>query len=195
LATSCALIIREGYAAFSLRQVAEAVGIKLATLQYYYPTREALLTATVKRSLKGWRRGFSEIVADASFAPRERLRALLRRNLDYIVDEPETVLLFDVFAMARREDFIRATIERAYLDYRLMFVELFAEIEPAIGKADGMAIATIVTSHMEGLMVFGAPDDPVRSDLGALRRAVDAFADGILQQVRQAGQAACRGSA
>ncbi len=36
------ILVNEGYAELTLRRAAERAGIRLSTLQYYYPTKEKL---------------------------------------------------------------------------------------------------------------------------------------------------------
>ena len=51
VADAIRLITEEGYGEFSLRKVAARNGIKLASLQYHFKTREALLDAVLEQVL------------------------------------------------------------------------------------------------------------------------------------------------
>jgi AcrR family transcriptional regulator len=183
LVTACAAFIADGYAAFSLRQVAAAAGVRLGTLQYYYPTREALLSATIERALKTWRQGFTAVADQTDVPAAERIRRLLHLNLDYIVNTDAASLLFEVFALAQHEPFARTLLQAYYLEYRLMFVRLFREISPELPDDRAMALATLLTSQMEGLMVFTVPDDPAMLPQTPLRSGLDRFAAAVVEML------------
>lgn len=186
LSAAVELLVRDGYAAFSLRQVAKVVGVRLATLQYYFPTRESLLSAAITRSLHGWRMGYSQIADDTTISAAEKLRRILQRNLDYVIDEPAAGLLFEAFAMAKHESFAAGLLSKSYVTYRKMFVALFIELRPDLQGCDAMAIATVAASHTEGVMIFATPDDPAMEALESLRWAIDAFAAAVIRMVESA---------
>ena len=50
--TAEGFIVQGGYNAFSFRDIAEAVGIKSASVHYHYPTKADLVSAVMVRSPK-----------------------------------------------------------------------------------------------------------------------------------------------
>jgi AcrR family transcriptional regulator len=55
------LLIREGSAGFSLRKVAESLGISLGNLQYYFRTRTQVLEALLNEDIGAYRQGMKEL--------------------------------------------------------------------------------------------------------------------------------------
>jgi AcrR family transcriptional regulator len=47
--TARSILVEEGYERLVMREVAQRCGIKLGNLQYYFPTKEALLTTVIER--------------------------------------------------------------------------------------------------------------------------------------------------
>ena len=45
------ILINQGYSKFSLRYTAERSGVRLATLQYYFPTKELLFRAAFEDAM------------------------------------------------------------------------------------------------------------------------------------------------
>lgn len=186
LSVSEQLLLTGGFAAFSMRQVAGASEVSLATLQYYFRTREVLLTATIARALDRWRAGFEAAALDASRPPVERLRELLRLNLEYVFHDRAAPMLLETFALARHEAFAQKLIGRAYVTYRRIITALIVAIEPTSPASDAFAMATVIASHMEGMLVFSSDDDPIRKDEMALRKAIDLFAIAIACALKSA---------
>lgn len=85
---------RDGAAALSLRAVASALGLSSAAIYYYFPNRDAMITALIVdayRALGAWVRA-----ADAADAPlSERLARAMLAYRDWAVAHPaEYALLF-----------------------------------------------------------------------------------------------------
>src|SRR5262245_32569656 len=70
------VLVRDGYADFNLRKVAAEVGVRLATIQHHFATREALLTAAITKALEGWGHAFVRVVAGSGRDPEQQLRSL-----------------------------------------------------------------------------------------------------------------------
>lgn len=75
LQTARQLLIDEGYGQFVLRTVADRCGMKLGNLQYYFPTREALLEALIASEAGRDLEAFRAIKAETEDA-EEQLRRL-----------------------------------------------------------------------------------------------------------------------
>jgi len=67
------MVQQRGFHAFSYRDIAEQVGIKTASIHYYFPTKAHLAEAVVRRVLTGAERGLAAIDTEVSPAP-EKLR-------------------------------------------------------------------------------------------------------------------------
>ena len=95
------LIANEGYAAFTLRAVAARNGIKLASLQYHYRTKEDLLRAIAK-SVQA---EYAERLLDRS-APRAAQNAeqLLDDFVGYVLEENQRPETSDRAAPGEREE-------------------------------------------------------------------------------------------
>jgi TetR/AcrR family transcriptional repressor of nem operon len=70
------LIQRQGYARTTLAEIAEAGGVPLGSLYYYFKTKDEVLVAIVDRRVAGLR----HLLVDTteSHGPRERLEALIQ---------------------------------------------------------------------------------------------------------------------
>lgn len=70
------LIQRQGYARTTLAEIAEAGGVPLGSVYYYFKTKDEVLVAIIDRRVEGLR----HLLADATefVGPRERLETLIQ---------------------------------------------------------------------------------------------------------------------
>lgn len=78
------LLIEEGSAGFSMRKVAQNLGMSLGNLQYHFPTRVTILEELLERDLEAYRKGFEAI-------QHENRRGLdvLKTSIDQILGDSE----------------------------------------------------------------------------------------------------------
>jgi len=70
------LFNERGYASVTLRDIADALGIRQASLYYHFPGgKEALFVEVCEKSLDRHRTGLEEAIRGASSEPRDQLRA------------------------------------------------------------------------------------------------------------------------
>lgn len=81
------LFARRGYIGASLRDLAEMAGVTAAAVYYHYAKKEDLLREIVFDGLEQLSRAVVDALAGAG-TPEERLEALIRTHLGYIVQYP-----------------------------------------------------------------------------------------------------------
>ncbi|MEO6015165.1 MAG: TetR/AcrR family transcriptional regulator [Devosia sp.] len=147
------LIVEKGVEGLRTRDVAERVGINVATMHYHVPTKEALVEL-VAESLQDFFRGQS--IA----RPRAHLSAGERMDLEFVdfreiaLEKPEIMLVFsELIERARRDERIGAAILPLKKKWRQILVDLLTE-----GVSEGSyrtnldpdACATMLMSTMIG---------------------------------------------
>ena len=93
LAAARSLLTREGYAQFSMRNLADAAGLRLANLQYYFPRRDDLVRAILADTGDMYAEAYERILDGASEDPAERFKIVLDYQLKDIF-VPETRRFF-----------------------------------------------------------------------------------------------------
>jgi AcrR family transcriptional regulator len=78
------LIAEHGFEGLRTRDVADAVGVNIATLHYYFPTKESLIRGVVEHAMGRFR---STLAPHGS--PADQLRNHLRAVRKLLADEPE----------------------------------------------------------------------------------------------------------
>jgi AcrR family transcriptional regulator len=119
-----ALLVSHGVERSRLRDVAEAAGVSIGTVQHYFDTRDRLIEElfdwSAERRLRAW-----TDAAPAGGGPWARLVALLEASL------PEPALwrsrIWIEFCAMARDDELRAKLDRFYDAWRPPFREVIGE--------------------------------------------------------------------
>lgn len=163
-----------GYAATSTRAIAEAVGVRQASLYHWFRTKddilEALLSGTVTRPLRwaGW-------VAGLPLTPEVRLHALTHLDCRQLWESPWNLGILYLLPEVRTERFARFHRERDELRGRYRaFSRAVVDALPPPGEDDHVAdpddeIVFRLTETLPNLRAdaTGSADQPLRTaDLG-----------------------------
>jgi AcrR family transcriptional regulator len=163
------LLTRRGAEGVSLRDVADAVGISVGNLQYYFPTRAALLDAVFERHTKM----FSEEL-DALLAPVENPRDKLEVLIDYWLGVQHTEsqsFFWYLWAISAHDERAQEIMDRVYTAPSMMAGWL-REIHPKLSQGDAMRRAGTICSLIEGSGLFvGYGRTPTR-DMKSLQKEI-----------------------
>jgi AcrR family transcriptional regulator len=89
-----ALFRERGYAATSVRDIAQRLNIQGASLYAHVASKEDVLWAIVQRSARHFADATGPIVDDASLAPAGRLRALIRAHVQVVTNDLGNATVF-----------------------------------------------------------------------------------------------------
>ncbi len=174
-----AVMATRGYPQASLKQIAAAAGIAPGLLNYYYPTKDALLVdvvADIDTELNArW-----VAAADAADTPIARINAGFDQAIQDCLERPEFFrLLFDLFAAASSNDAVRDRT-RELLDNFVALVA--AEIEQVDAQLPGplppgLDLAGALAGSFTGILLHSVTrgTDPAGA-FAALREMVLALA-------------------
>lgn len=146
------LLTRRGLEGLSLRAVADAVGISVGNLQYYFPTRAALVDAVFRRHADLFSDELAALTDPAADA-RDRLDTLV----DYWLGVQDTrgqSLFWHLSAISPFDDAARDVMEEVYRTLPRRMAGWIREIHPAIGAGDALRRATAIAAIVEGSGLF-----------------------------------------
>ena len=78
------LFRRKGFAATTVREIAEAAGVWPGSLHYYFPTKESILLALMEQGIASAEEGFRAALEEAE-DPIERIRLAIRNHIRMLV--------------------------------------------------------------------------------------------------------------
>ena len=126
LLTAAARILkRDGYERASVNKIAELAGVSVGSLYQYFPSKEALVAAVIKRHSQQMIEVFSEGLVDLGHLPlNEAARGVVRRAFaSYSVDPAlrkviiEQVPKVDIFRRTQEFDETLALMLRGYFEF------------------------------------------------------------------------------
>ena len=149
LTTSAHLLATKGGVNFSMRTVAEEMGIRLSNLQYYFPTLEKLFTALVENILLMVERKItSALKSDA-----EPMRILIDIVCSELDDVYNCQLMWEIWALSERTEEAHQAIALFYQEYLKKIATLIHIQNPKLNSDNIQRRALIIVSLLEGVWV------------------------------------------
>jgi AcrR family transcriptional regulator len=146
-------VAEAGFEGLRTRDVAAAVGVNVATLHYYFKTKEALIRAVVAHAMGRFRTTF-----DAHGSPGAQLGAHLNGVRRLFRDEPELFAVMGELAQrAARDPAIAAILKETDATWHATIRGLLkhAQAEGSVDAAlDPDATAALVTATFRGIFMF-----------------------------------------
>lgn len=164
------VLVDEGYASFTLRNIARRARITLSTLQHYYPSKEDLFRAVVDKTITDYDRTLKEKSGATDGTAKARLEVII----DYLLQDlrrPETSGFFlELWSRAFRDPYVNELMLRAYRHHRDMLRIAMAPLNPALPGRVAEQRAVMVAALIEGMQLFigaGKPADPALEGIEA----------------------------
>lgn len=164
------LMLKEGYAAVSSRNVAAAVGIQPSLVHYYFSTLDDLFVAVLQRRSDR----IVERMAAAMHSPEP-----MRQWWELASDPHGTALMVELLAAANHRAALKAEVGAIAREVRRMQLEVLDTILPEYGIDPELFPPPLIAAGMQGL-AFSAVQDAVagydtKADeaLAAMARLVD----------------------
>ena len=159
-------IAERGFEGLRTRDVAAEAGVNVATLHYYFPTKESLIKGVVEHAMTRFR-----TTLEPHGSPADQLRNHLRAVRRLMVQEPELATVMGELAMrANRDAAVRVIVDEMFAGWQTTMRGLLrraarngrlrAELD-----SDGTAsliIGTLMSATLSPLSSSGRGDQAVR---------------------------------
>ena len=148
-------LLREGgLDGFSMRRLADRVGIKLASLQYHFRSKGLLMEALIERSAEIYHQDLMRLLRRLGDQPK----ALFEAVIDWMceVNTEGGNLDFQLWALAAHDPIANAALDRYMTSYRELLFELMAAINPKQKAPTRWRRAALISTMIEGsLLIIG----------------------------------------
>lgn len=158
------LIAERGFEGLRTRDVAARAGVNIATLHYYFATKEDLISGVLAAAVKGFRRQEGSDPGLPPADPLVQLRGFLRSRQRQMLENPElfTVLL-ELSTRAIRDPAIRAIMAQTDEEWRAHLADLLrAGLEAGVLRSDldvpAAAAGLVALSKGMHLLMVMRPD-------------------------------------
>jgi AcrR family transcriptional regulator len=151
-------IAQQGYAATSSRDIAKAAGANVASINYHFGSKKALVNAALSQCFGMWNQRVEQAFeAAAGLAPRDQLGAILHAAIDSFTDLRSSVhACVESYAPALRSQELRERLAAGYAAVRESAVRLASQHMDDVGLAAPQnlaAIASVLMAVCDGLML------------------------------------------
>jgi AcrR family transcriptional regulator len=166
----------EGYVGFTQRRIADAAGIRLGTLQHYFGTREELLKSAITVLANRHIDAYRELAKDNARSPVDRLERIVDRVFD-LQRGPEKnmgVFALHCWSLAEHESFVADLMSESQGKLIDLFTGLIGKLNPSLPTGECALRASLIVSHMQGLIVFIRRRSDSDTDWDAFRVATKA---------------------
>ena len=141
LSKAAELFAARGFAATSLKDVADAVGLQRSSIYYYYPNKDALLAELIQGVTLPVARMFKEVAAEG-LSPLAQIRDVVRRLTLWVADPATHFRLMD-----RSEAELPEAIAKVHREAkRQVLGEMVALIDAAVRAGEAKAVDTRVSA-------------------------------------------------
>ncbi len=154
LSAAKSIIVREGYAKFSLRYTAEKSGIRLATLQYYFPTKERLFRAVFEDALNEEGEMIERLVRRSGGSSEGILRARVSGHFRANLREETAGFFYQLWARARLDGFAAELVDAFYERNIEIVAGMIRDVNPALPAPEAKRRTTLVMAILEGMMLL-----------------------------------------
>jgi AcrR family transcriptional regulator len=148
------LLMTEGYAQFSMRNVAARAGLHLANVQYYYKTREDLVKALLDDTGERYRSSYEELRAKAPTDREARFKAVVEFNLKDIATSETRRYFIQLWALLTEIDGrVGHLMNDLYAIDIQQLSDCIADLVPDTDAAEVRRRASILAAMIEGMVV------------------------------------------
>ena len=140
----------EGVQKFTMRNVASKAGTTLSNLQYYFPTKNALLREVLEHANRVYDEDYERLFSKVGDVPADRFYALI----DYLLDDLEKPVVRGFFlqawALAAHDDYSEQCMESTYGHYRSVVANMIGEVNPKLSQTERTKRAAAIQAIIEG---------------------------------------------
>jgi AcrR family transcriptional regulator len=148
------LLMTQGYAQFSMRNVAARAGLHLANVQYYYKTREALVKALVDDTGERYRSSYEELRAKGPTDRQARFKAVVEFNLKDIATAETRRYFIQLWALLTEIDGRAGHLMNDLYAIDIQQLgDCIADLVPDADAAEVRRRASILAAMIEGMVV------------------------------------------
>lgn len=150
LATAAKLLATQGGNNFSMRAVAEELGIRLSNLQYYYPSLEILFYSLVENILDL----ADKKLAAASSVEHDKIKALVYLVCAEIDDVYNCKLMWEIWALSERVTEASKAMSLFYQEYIKRIATIIRQQKVNLSEEEIERRAIMIVALLEGSLVI-----------------------------------------
>jgi len=161
------VLIDEGAAAFTIRRVASACGMKVGNVSYHFPRKEMLIQILLDELLESYDTLLETQVRKPDLTTEERLRLIIVICLQDIAGKRTTRLFTELWALANQNEFVADRTRAFYQKVHDFIGQYVAVLNPALSADEVQTVSLYISASMEGATPFLGFEKPWADRMGA----------------------------
>lgn len=165
------ILISEGFAGLSYRNIAKAAGIAVGNVNYYYPSKDDLMVDLANFIFDRWDERFRKRVPSRLKNDRE----IFRFSIGFMIQENKrdrTIrLLMEMWAMANHSPSVSKMLDAFYAKMRGSIADMIGRVRPDLPSQALAMRAALITAQIEGLMILVGPKRVPHDELVGIETA------------------------
>lgn len=167
-----ALLAEHGLERFSMRAVAERVGMSLAALQYHFPTFADLVRSMIDQRIDAYLDAGRTYLVGLEDDPQ---RAFATHINWYIADARSraTARFTAQFqALACTNDYAASALDGYMQLYRASLALFIGRVNPNLSHGEALRRGALIAAMLDGLMIVASPDKPQHAEFDTIDTSV-----------------------
>jgi AcrR family transcriptional regulator len=165
------ILISEGFAGLSYRNIAKAAGIAVGNVNYYYPSKDDLMVDLANFIFDRWDERFRKRVPSRLKDDRE----VFLFSIGFMIQENKrdrTIrLLMEMWAMANHSPSVSKMLDAFYAKMRASIADMIGRVRPDLPSHAVAMRAALITAQIEGLMILVGPKRVRHEELTGIETA------------------------
>lgn len=177
------ILQEDGVREFSMRGIAKRAGVRLANVQYYFPSIGDIVRGVMELVAQGYREAYASLIRENAGDARKQFQAIIRFNLVDIVQPNTRRLFIHLWPLLESEDHFsgKLLLELYSVQFELLSGRI-QQMHPRLDFDEARRRAELVAALIEGLFITLPPTGDSEMDIRHLQdrvlRLTTAVADG-----------------
>ena len=121
------LFARKGFEASTVRDIADAAGVNLAMISYYFGSKEKLMETLFSERMDNMKLKIESLIKNKELTPFQKVETLLEEYVDKVVDKQAFYKILLCEQVMKKNPVIIRVIRELKLNYAALFSELIKE--------------------------------------------------------------------
>ena len=170
------ILVAEGFAGLTFRNISSRSGITVGNVGYYYRTKDDLMVDLANYIFDRWEDRFRRDVSVSRSYDRKSFRLGLKYMIDQNKNPKTRALLMEMWSMSNRSAAVSKMMTAFYKRMRDTIEKMIRDVNPRMKDELVRLRAALITTQIEGLMLIIGPRGPKdRKIQGIEREALDQF--------------------
>lgn len=165
------IVVKEGFAGLSYRNIAVTAGIAVGNVNYYYPSKDELMVDLANDIFDRWDRRFKEAVPSSLHSPRAVFMYSAKFMIEQNKRDRTVSLLMEMWALANHSTAMSKMLDAFYGKMRAWIKEMILRAKPKLDPAQVELRSALITAQIEGLMILIGPNRVPRVELKGIEEA------------------------